>query len=379
MSSTKGDRTYRKVAVNFCRLLLAACFIFSGFVKAVDPTGTQIKLQDYMYAFGMGSLVDSGVLLVLAGVLAGFEFLLGIYMLFGIFRRGTTLMMLLMMLVFTPLTLYLAIKNPVTDCGCFGDALVLTNWQTFGKNVVLLVMAVYTTICCRYIVPAISEKRMWMVSVVTAVLMLQFIRTNVRDLPVFDFRPYKVGTDLRSAVLSGRDRSFDDFLLMDSQFDDMTFDILEDKGYTFLLVASHLEEASDENADLMDDLYDYCRENGYAMYGVTASGQEAIEEWCANTGAEYRFLIADEIPLQTMVRSNPGLVLLHDGVIEAKWSHNNIPGDDQLSAPLEELHRANPLMTGTVAKAIWVGLMFLLPYLLILLLDALAYLNRKEN
>jgi len=372
-------KTYRSVAVNFCRLLLAVCFIFSGFVKSVDPTGTQIKLQDYLYAFGLGDLFEPSTLLIAAGLLAGFEFLLGVYMLFGIYRRGTTLLMLLMMVVFTPLTLYLALKNPVTDCGCFGDALVLTNWQTFGKNVVLLIMAIYTTICYRYIAPLISEKLMWMVSVVTAVLMLQFIRTNVRDLPVFDFRSYKVGTDLRSAVLGGRDRSFDDFLLMDNRFNDMTFDILEDEGYTFLLVSSHLEEASDENADMINDLYDYCRDNGYQMYGVTASGSGEVEEWCANTGAEYRFLNADEIPLQTIVRSNPGLVLLKDGVIEAKWSHNNIPDEKQLCAPLEQLQKANPMMVGTVAKAVWVGLMFVLPYLLILMLNALAYLNRKEN
>jgi len=370
MAGESVDRSLmNRIVVNVCRIPVAVCFIFSGFVKAVDPVGTCIKFQDYLLAFGKYGVIPEDILLIAAGLLAAMEFMLGIYMLFGVYTRGTVIMLLAVMCVFTPLTLYIALNNPVSDCGCFGDALVLTNWQTFWKNVFLLAMIIVLLVGHRYIIPFISEKRAWMVTLVTAVLIFQFIRSNIRDLPIFDFRPYKVGTDLRAAVLEGKDARMADFMLMDDDFDDMTFTVLENPGYTFLVVASHLEDASDENADLIDDLYDYCTENGYAMYGLTASGSDAVAEWVENTGAEYRFLRADEIPLQTMIRSNPGLVLLKDGVIEAKWSHGNIPDDAELSAPMDRLERQNPELSIGWVRGVWVLMMFLLPYVLILLID----------
>ena len=132
----------KKIAVNISRFLLAAVFIVSGFVKAVDPMGTQYKLEDYAAVLGLSTFLPSLVAVVLSVVLASVEFCLGVYMLFAIRRRLTSRLMLLMLCVLTPLTLWLALTNPITDCGCFGDALVLTNWQTFWKNVVLLMAAV---------------------------------------------------------------------------------------------------------------------------------------------------------------------------------------------------------------------------------------------
>ena len=119
-----------KVLVNFCRVLLGLTFLFSGVVKAIDPVGTQIKLSDYLMAFGMGGTVLESTLLILACLLAGFEILIGSYLTVGAFYRGSSLIALVMMVILTPFTLYLALENPVEDCGCFGDALVLTNWQT---------------------------------------------------------------------------------------------------------------------------------------------------------------------------------------------------------------------------------------------------------
>ena len=137
----KNDMPVR-VLVNFCRLLLGLTFMFSGIVKAVDPVGTQIKLSDYLYAFGMGGMMLDSTLLILACLLAGFEILLGAYLAMGAFCKGSSLVVLIFMCIVTPFTLYLAVSNPVEDCGCFGDAIVLTNWQTFGKNVFLLLLAV---------------------------------------------------------------------------------------------------------------------------------------------------------------------------------------------------------------------------------------------
>ena len=132
----------KKFVVNLCRLLLAAVFILSGFVKAVDPRGTQYKIEDYAQALGLDQLLSSTAALIMSVGLSAIEFCLGIFLLFAIRRRLVSRLALLMLAVMTPLTLWLALTNPISDCGCFGDALVLTNWQTFLKNVVLLVAAI---------------------------------------------------------------------------------------------------------------------------------------------------------------------------------------------------------------------------------------------
>ena len=129
----------QKTWVNACRFLLAVAFIFSGFVKAVDPLGFQYKIQDYLEAFGMLSWFPSFFPLLAAVILSAIEFSIGVCLFFGIRKKTTTLLAFLLMIFMTPLTLYLALKNPVSDCGCFGDAWVLTNWETFGKNIVLFI------------------------------------------------------------------------------------------------------------------------------------------------------------------------------------------------------------------------------------------------
>ena len=131
----------RKIVVNFARLLLALTFILSGFVKAVDPQGTQYKITDYLAAMGLRQWVPDFLALGTSVVLLAVEFIIGICLLFAIHRRLVSKLTLVIMVAMTALTLWLAIENPISDCGCFGDAIVLTNWQTFWKNVVLLTAA----------------------------------------------------------------------------------------------------------------------------------------------------------------------------------------------------------------------------------------------
>lgn len=358
-----------RVAVNTCRIVLGLTFMFSGIVKAVDPMGTQIKISDYMYAFGLGGTLLDSTMLIMACLLAGMELLLGVYMTLGTYVRGTSLLLLMAMAVFTPFTLYLALKNPVEDCGCFGDAVILSNWQTFLKNVFLLLLSVTVFVWKRHVVPFVSEKRQWIVTVVYVLIAVRFMIGNINHLPAIDFRPYKVGTDLRDEVLVKGNPEMSDFFIMNSDMDDLTDSILSAE-WTFLLVAPHLEDASEGNLDRIDDVYDYCQMHGYSMYGLTASGRRAIRTWTENTGAEYEFMHCDEIPLQTMVRSNPGMVLLRNGRIVNKWSHLDIPGDDVLTARLDELQSVMPgndplRTTGGVV------LLFLLPMLAIVLIDTL--------
>ena len=136
------SRRVKKIVVNIARLVLAVTFILSGFVKAVDPLGTQYKITDYLEAMHLGGLLPDLAALGLSVILSAAEFCLGVFLLFAIQRRLTSRLILLMMVVMTPLTLWLALANPISDCGCFGDAVVLTNWQTFLKNVVLLACAI---------------------------------------------------------------------------------------------------------------------------------------------------------------------------------------------------------------------------------------------
>ena len=360
-----------KVLANFCRVLLGITFMFSGIVKAIDPVGTQIKLNDYLYAFGMGGSVLESTLLILACILAGFEILIGAYMLLGAFTRGTTLLTLLMMAFFTPLTLYLAIKNPVQDCGCFGDAVVLTNWQTFFKNVFLLAMAIFVLVERKLIIPFVAERRQWLITVLVTTVAVRFMVLNITGLPVLDFRPYKVGTDLRSAILDIKDPAFTDFSIMDDDMNDVTLDLLNDSGYTFLLVSPYVEDASESDMDLIDDVFDYCAHWGYNMIGLTSSGSEAVRQWTENAGAEFGFMFSDEIPLQTIVRSNPGLVLIKDGVIVNKWSHSYIPSDDELWGPLDMISVGRTPDPDPLKTPWAVALLFAVPLLLIVLIDRL--------
>ncbi|MBR4841947.1 MAG: DoxX family protein [Bacteroidaceae bacterium] len=354
-----------RISVNFCRVIVGLVFMFSGIVKAVDPVGTQIKLYDYINAFGLNISLPDSSLLIIACILAGMELLLGIYMTMGAFIRGTSLLLSLFLIIVTPFTLYLALTNPVEDCGCFGDAVKLTNWQTFWKNVFLLALTLYVFIRKRLSVPFIHEKIQWVLSLVAMIIIVKFMVCNIKYLPAMDFRPYKVGTDLRRGILNGEDPGMSDFFIMDSNLDDVTPGILNESGYTFLLVSAHLENANERNIDLIDDIYDYCRRWGYHMYGLTASGNGEIREWIENTGAEYDFLHCDEIPLETMVRSNPGLVLLHDGVLVNKWSHLNIPDESKLTGPLDTIEAGKIPEADLLRTPVGTALLFLLPMLLI--------------
>ena len=183
--------TVKKVIAEVCRLLLGVVFIFSGTVKAVDPMGGAIKIGDYLTSFGLDKLQPFTVLISFN--LSALEFMLGVCMLLGVYRRYTTFLTLLMMSFMTPLTLYLAIFNPVSDCGCFGDALVISNWQTFYKNVVLLAAAIYVFIHNQRLLQGYTYHVYWFVALWSYVFAIGFAYRNYNHLPILDFRPYKLG------------------------------------------------------------------------------------------------------------------------------------------------------------------------------------------
>ena len=377
---SKVKSQLQTVAVNVCRLLLAATFIFSGFVKANDPLGTVYKLEDYVHAMAWFTLPDT-FLLGCAVILALFEFTLGVYLLFGMKRKATSAITLAFMVVMTLLTVYIAIANPVEDCGCFGDVLILSNGATLAKNIVLLGAAVLVSRYYQLQKDFLGSTAKWLIAFVSLCLIIVYAVYCIVCLPVLDFRPYKVGTNLREAVtsnqqkfdvkivyekdgqtmeLSAEDEDPDstwtyvetrrtpietqhlataDFYVADADGEDVTEEILLADGYTLLLIIPDLMNADEGCVDKVNEVYDYAQEKGWGFYCLTSSeDQRAQTYWNDHTGAEYMYYIAEERMLKTVVRGQPGLVLLQDGVIVKKWGNYNLPDD----AELEEV-APNPL------------------------------------
>lgn len=329
------------LAANICRMVLAAALIFSGVVKVMDPHGTEYKIRDYAVAFGLDDLMWSRLPLLLSGVLALTEFCLGVNLLFGNNRRWTTRVVLLMFILFTTFTLYLALDNPVHDCGCFGDAWVLTNWQSFGKNVVLLLCAVVSCRWYRMHTRLISEYSQWMITLYSWLFAFILGGYCMYTLPVMDFRPYHIGADLYAEMQwddTDRVPSITDLCITDpATGEDVTDAIVTDPGWKFLVVMPRIENADDGVMDKLAELTDYCDDHDYRLLALTASNDSLIDYWRDITGAEYQFLVVDEIPLKTMIRSNPGVILLNGSIVVNKWASSQIPDATMLTAPLEQL------------------------------------------
>lgn len=322
----------KSIGVNTCRLLVSAVFVFSGIVKLIDPHGTEYRLADYASALGLSSLSVEPVPLVLAVALAMTEFCFGIYLLYGIRRRLTTRLILILLLVFTPLTLWLAVTDAVEDCGCFGDAVHLTNWQTFAKNVVLLAMAVLLCRTRRYQMRLLSEAVHWVASLFTIIYGILVALLALWQEPMLDFRPYYIGQDMAQAM------QWPDDPMLRPEILDFTIEpiegledgapptpdideILADTGYTFLLIAPYLDRADDANVDDINSIADFARSNDYRFLCLTASSAPIVRRWQELTGAEYDFAFVDELTLKTVMRSNPGLLLLHGSQIVDKYGN----------------------------------------------------------
>ncbi|MBR4920972.1 MAG: triose-phosphate isomerase [Prevotella sp.] len=364
----------KKILVNIARLVVALAFILSGFVKAVDPLGTQYKIADYMGAMHLGTYVPSIITLLASVLLSAAEFWIGICLLFAIRRRVVTRIALLWLIIMTPLTLWLAIANPISDCGCFGDAIVLTNWQTFWKNVILLACAILIAKYPLEMPRLISRGNQWIVMNFTALFILIVAGRSLYDLPYFDFRPYHVGTDLRTEwqkMMEGEESPYADFFIESGDGEDITDSLLNLKGYVFLLVSPHLEDADESQFGRLNLIYEYALEEGYPFYGLTASGEKAITKWRDGTGAEYAFCQTDDIVLKTMIRSNPGLMLLKDGKIIRKWSHNNLPDDTILCDRLEKIETGKVPEDSIPGKILIIILWYVLPLIILTIADRL--------
>ena len=407
-----------KMIVNLCRIIVAVTFIFSGFVKAIDPIGTQYKLQDYLGAIGMAGILPNWTLLAVAVFLAAIEFCIGIFLLFAIQRRLISKLTVAFMAFMTMVTMWIVVADPVKDCGCFGDALHLTNTETLIKNIMLLVCSLAIMYRPLAMFRFVSKSNQWIVTNYTIVFILVSSGLSLYYLPIFDFRPYHIGVNIprgmeipKGAKLpqfkttfimekNGQRKEFTldnypdaswkfidsktvqtsegyippihDFSITDNKTGlDLTNSVLGHKGYTFLLIAPHLETADDSNFGDIDRLYEYAQSYGIPFYCLTASTTKAIKRWIDLTGAEYPFCITDEAVLKTIIRSNPGLLLLKDGTIINKWSHNNLPNDAKLSRPISQSSLGKMPKDSVPAKILEIVLWFILPLTLLTLADRL--------
>ncbi len=415
-----------KILAEICRVLLGGVFIFSGIVKAVDPAGFAIKMEDYLHAFGLYSFDSLSILL--SFTLCAFEFALGVCMLMGVYRKFTSILVVIFMAFMTPLTLYLAIFNPVSDCGCFGDAVVISNWQTFWKNLVLLAASIVVLKNNYRLLQVYTIKAYWFVAIFSYLFCVGFAYQNYYHLPIIDFRPYKIGTNIPEQMevpegapedeyrytfiyeKDGKTQEFSledypahdstwtfvdaktelisegyhpeiaDFHLYNLADEEVTDDILYHNGPVLLLISPRLEKADDERINQINNLYDYALDNGILFYCVTGSAPEAMKYWEDVTGAEYPFLLADDTLLKTIIRANPGLVLLDKGIILMKWHYKDIPDEELIN---EEL---NSYLNGKVnEKSKQRGRLrtnlftFSVPLLIVLGYDFLRNRRRKKD
>ena len=370
----------KKPAVWAARTVLGATFLFSGFVKAIDPLGTQYKFQDYASALGVADYVPDWATLLSSVLLSALELSLGAFMLLAIARRLVSRAALLFMAVMTAVTVWIWIADPVKDCGCFGDALSLTNGETLLKNIVLTSLAL---VAARWPLAAgrlMSRAAQWMVVQAVPVASVVLSLWCLYDLPLIDFRPYHVGADIRAGmeipedaeqpviettfimekdgvrkefsledypdstwtfidsrsvtVKEGYVPPIHDFSIIDDTGTDITDDILSAPEYAFLLISPNLEHADDQNFGSIDQIYEYCLERRYTFVCLTASSDAAVARWRELTGAEYPFCNTDATTLKTVIRSNPGLMVLKQGVVVGKWSHNRLPEPEDFDAIL---------------------------------------------
>ncbi len=377
----------KTIMAAFSRTLLGLVFIFSGAVKAIDPLGTVYKIEDYLKAFG-GFFTDLlPAAEAAAWILIILELMLGVCMVFNVRTKWTSWIALLFYCVMTPLTLYIALTNPVSDCGCFGDAIVLTNWQTFWKNVVLIILAILLVILRKSTRPL---WRGWMELVIAATTIaaaISFMTWTKQHLPIADFRPYKVGNHLPTImedyepdqyeytyicakdsieqaftaenypdstwtlvryesklIKKGYDSPIHDLEIINTYGDDLTWDILESEEPVTLVIMYDLTKTDKSQMAKVEalysslaqsytipvdtiqsdtTLYDTTPDYTTPFYIITGSSDEV-----STFAQEYPTLgecicTCDPVTLKTIVRANPGVIVLQNGTVIDKYNIRN--------------------------------------------------------
>lgn len=370
-----------KFITQLARVLVGALFIFSGFIKLNDPLGFSYKLDEY-FAPGVLNLpflqpwaLEFAVFIVIL------EVLLGVALLLGFWKRLTAWLLLLMILFFTFLTFYSAYFNKVTDCGCFGDAIPLTPWESFGKDMVLLVLVVIIFINLQYIKPFATKALRATVMVLSLVACIIFGIWVLNHLPLMDFRPYAEGKSIAEGMKpaaelglepteygtvyylkneeTGEEKKVSSKAYVDDKWYEMkewkmltdkTETVVIKKGYeppihdfiismddvdatdsilnapaVFMLVAYRIDETAAEAYPAINEFAVEAQENGIPFIGVSASLIDVVERMRHELQTPFPFGVMDETTLKTIVRANPGILLIKEGKVVGKWHYNDLP------------------------------------------------------
>ena len=368
------------------RFLVGALFIFSGLVKLNDPMGLSFKLHDYFAPDVLNMEWLNPFTLQLALFVIILEVLLGVALLLGYQKKGTLLLLSGMIVFFTFLTFYSAYFNKVTDCGCFGDAIPLTPWQSFYKDVILSLAILILWLGQRHI-QRLSQKR-WVEGTLLLCLVACSLLANsvLQHLPFKDFRPYAVGKSIKEGMMSAEERGLDpteygtiytlkndqtgELQVVDSKAyiedewwkrsewviqDELTEQKLIKKGYeppihdfefmiddedrteaylsapsVLFIVSRKLETANADALGAIGELALECAANGIQVIAGSASSEETIAEYRSNHQWGFPVAMMDETTLKTVVRSNPGVLLLREGKVVGKWAHVDLPDVDEL-------------------------------------------------
>ncbi len=371
--------------ITYLQNFVGAFFIFSGFVKAIDPLGTSYKIAEYFTEFGMGFLEP--FTLSFSVVTIVLEIVLGVTLLLGYLKEITVWLLLLLIVFFTFLTGYTTVTGNVTDCGCFGDFLKIEPFMSFMKDIVLSVMILILFFGRRKIEAPFSRLISAPLTVIATIIFTLFCFRNFAwNLPLYDFRPYKIGnylpelmkevpdkveylwvykiratgeqkefTDAEFKIISnepdfrekyefvdrkigrmiekGTPAKINNFQIVSQNGDDLSEDILYNPDYQLLVIAYDLDKTCEKAfLEKLNPMSEAADKAGMMFFAVTAATPKKAETFRHENQTTYPFHSADPIFLKTIIRSNPGLLLLKDGKVIGKWHHRHIPSFDDLKA-----------------------------------------------
>ena len=314
-----------KLLTHVARIIVAVTFIFSGFVKLVDPVGSAIKFEEYFREDVLNLTFLSPYALPFAILLIFVELMLGVKLLVGFKPKITVWGTFLLMVVFLFLTFYSAVTGKVTDCGCFGDALTLSPWGTFYKNVVFTILILILLFNIKNIKPWFGKVMTNWIPFLTLLVGLFITFYVLKHLPIIDFRPYKIGNSIPVGMEKYDDETgiaeIHDFVLENDE-EDLTETILAaDK--VMLVIAYDLSK-SDENAyEKIKKITDEALAKGYMVYALSASFMDDFNVLKDKYDLNFDMLYTDETTLKTIIRANPGIMTLEKGVITGKWNGND--------------------------------------------------------
>jgi uncharacterized membrane protein YphA (DoxX/SURF4 family)/peroxiredoxin len=309
----------QKIITQISRILVGALFVFSGFVKLVDPIGSKYKFQEYFSSDVLNLEFLIPYALPFAIILIVAEILLGVMILIGYKPKFTVWSLFFLTLIFLFLTWYSAYYNKVTDCGCFGDAIKLSTWGTFYKNVILIALIIILLIKVKFIKPIFNGKITKVITFVSLAGFMFIVQHVLTHLPLIDFRAYAIGKNISDGMEYPEDGSIPpvhDFMLEDAQAD-LAPELLK-KEKVMLVIVYNLDKIDAKGFPAIKEITTKAKKKGYTVYGVSASFTDDLLLVKEKYNLPFDFLFCDETTLKTIIRANPGVVILNKGTVVEK-------------------------------------------------------------